>query len=208
MALGDTWEVALQYQANGQNCVNVWHMTENEALPDDNARGVEWETTFTNAYKFAWGFGTDISARLIKARTILTALPAAIERAVAFGGDAGHVGPTEYQQSPICVHLRTAVADRHGRGRKFISGYPANWVENGVLNATGLGQMGAFCNTLMTRWAGVLGGAGRGPFTLVVVSRADPGRVPPWAGRVSDVVSMSAAAAIGTMRSRKVGVGS
>lgn len=206
MAVGDLYRVACQYRVHAQLCVNVLYLKNLSAASDDTAAETAQTlcpilgTIYSEVIPDAAGprnFQVDTS---LISRTNSDIGSFIVERPIS---------PVLVNVLPsvnaVTMSIGTGLAGPRRRGRIFLAGVSPEWTEQSVLNVTGFTRYNAWITQMA---AAVMGDTPSSGYQLGVFSRASYSLISnPFDDYWKPANRLQVRAPIGTMKSRKVGVG-
>lgn len=192
MAVGDVYQVAVDYVVRGEHCVNVFGFRETTECPDDIPAGslgrafqdaliAAWAALLSDETQFACIYTRRVSPGPGVAFTVLE---------TTVGDVASEALPTT---SALVMSQYSALGGKSKRGRNYFAGLGESSQAGGSLEGGVLAAWEAFAADLRTPIAGV-GGDG-GEWELAIWS--------PKLGSAVDVKSSVIRTNLGTMRSRR-----
>jgi len=192
MAVGDVYEVSVDYSVLGEHCVNVFKFREsveetddiparNLALAFQAAAIADWAALLSEQVQFNCIYVRRISPTPSVAYTVLLTDP---------GEVVSEAIPTT---SAVLITWYSTVASKRGRGRNYFAGLPENAQAGGKLEGDVLAAWQDLATTLMAAMGPA--GGGTGVWALCIWSDI--------LGAANDAVTNVVRTNLGTMRTRR-----
>jgi len=206
MAVGDLYRCALGYRNHSQLNVNVFYMKNVSAASAESANQIAQLVCETMApiYQAIKPGGSGSNTYTCEVNKVAR-LESEIGSWTAAGPIGLLLGDTLPSVNAVTMSLNTGFAGPARRGRVFLGGVPVAWQANSLLNTGGFAGYNAWQNAVRDAFMGEDASTG---LQLGVFSRTKYSLISnPFDDYWKPVTQMIVRSEIGTMKSRKVGVG-
>jgi len=194
MAANNIWELTACTRVEGQRCVNVFHFREETAgttVPEAKAVAVMFDTIFHPLWAACVSEDLEFECYYVRRVQPQPGLTFLLQATVPILGQVAEEAVPS--NASACMALKSALANKHGRGRKYFAGVPESHQQAGKLSIAALALWDTFANEFEDEVGHT--GPGGELYRAVVYSRAQL--------TAEDIIIADMSPSIATMRSRR-----